>query len=98
MLMEQIKQTLDNILSSIEYAGIFNDVNLDLIEKAAKAYEVVVVELKKTDGSKFGELTDHIDGFETAEGEARTSKINVDLYHAYYNGVVRTIETAINLL
>lgn len=96
--MEQIKQTLDNILSSIEYAGIFNDVNLDLITRAAKEYEVVVIELKKTDGSKFDELADHIDGFKVAEGEARTSKINVDLYHAYYSDVVRKIETAINLL
>lgn len=96
--MEQIRQTLENTLLTIEDTGILNDDNLDLLATATKNYEVVVIELKKTDGGKFGELPDHIDQFQEAAHESRTGKTNVDLYHAYRTDVVRKIENAINLL
>jgi len=96
--MEQIKQTLENTLSTIEDTGILNDDNLDLLASAAKNYEVVVIELKKTDGSKFGQLPDQIDGFQENNNEARTNIVNVDLYHTYRTDVVRKIENVINIL
>jgi len=98
MDMEQIKETLENILLSIEDAGIFNNENLELVKTAGKEYEAVVIELKKTDGSKFGNLPDNNEEFNEAADEARTSQTNVDKYHAYRAGVVRKIENAINLL
>jgi|GEM_PF-3525547 len=96
--MEQIKQTLENILLDIEDTGILNDGNINLLNTAIRDYKIVVIELKKTDKSKFGELPDHINEFQEAANEARTSKTNVDLYHAYRTEVVRKIEDAINLL
>ncbi|WP_158799669.1 hypothetical protein [Pedobacter sp. L105] len=96
--MEQIKETLGNILLSIEDAGIFNSENLGLVQTADRDYEAVVIELKKTDGSKFGNLPDAAEKFEESAEEARTSQTNVDKYHAYRAAVVRKIENAINLL
>jgi len=96
--MEQAKHTLENILSSIEDTDILNDENLNLLTTASRDYKTIVIELHKTDGSKFGELPDEIEEFNEAKEEARTSKTNSDKYHAYRTNVVRKIENAINML
>lgn len=96
--MEQVKHTLENILSSIEDTGILNDDNLSLLKTAARDYKTTVIELQKTDGTKFGELTDEIDEFQALTEEARTSQANVDRYHAYRTNLVRKIENVMNML